>query len=145
MSRKFVCLTVLLLFCASLKIAFAMGEVIIVTKATQAKQGLKYTLTAERVSKDVVLVHMEIPREGKLKDFRSVSISIGKQKPLENGSPLLSAPLQTRTGEGGSRTVSFQLASDLADRCSIDVYMPYEALSYDVYAIELKGYVTDRK
>jgi hypothetical protein len=122
-----------------------MGELIHITKETQAKQGLKYTLTAERVSKDVVLVQMEIPREGKLKDIRSISMSIGRRKAVDEGSPMLAAPLHIRTGKNDSRIVSFQLTSDLADRCSIDLWMPYVDLSYDVYAVELKGYITDRK
>ena len=40
-----------------------LGYVIRVTKQTQAKEGLNYTLEARRVSPEVVMVTMEIPRE----------------------------------------------------------------------------------
>lgn len=147
MTRKFTWVTVLLLLCVCVQQAFAEGALIRVTKENQARLGLRYTLSAERVSPEVVLVQMEIPREGKLKKLRGVSMSIGKTKALDNGSPILAAPLQTRPGKDGAWVVSFQLASDLADRCSVDLNVPEDAsgVSYEIYGVEIKGYITDRK
>jgi hypothetical protein len=117
-----------------------MGSVTAVTKQTQAKLGLNFTLVADRVDDEAVLVRMEIPREGKLKHLRSVSLRIGP------GRPLVAATLQTTPGKNGSWVVSFQLCPDLADKCSIDLIVPSDPLPYEVYyAVELKGYVTDRK
>ena len=119
-----------------------MGELILVTKQTQAKLGLKYTLTAERVNKEVVMVHVEIPREGKLKELRSVSMTIGQG----SGSPMLHAALQTTPGKNGSWSATFQLSPELADKCSVDLLVPnVGGVEYVVYAVQLKGYVTARK
>lgn len=122
-----------------------LGGLVPVTKATQAKEGLNFTLTAERLSKEVVMVRIDVPREGKLKELRSVGMSLGKTKAFESGSPALSAPLKTTTGTNGSWSVSFQLSAELADRCAIDLNVPQGPMYYVIYAVELKGYVTDRK
>jgi hypothetical protein len=139
MAKRFVWIMMVLMLCACLQQAFAMGDVMLVTKQTQAKLGLNFILTAERVGAEAVLVRMEIPRKGKLKNLRSVSMRIG------SGRLLVSAPLQTSPGKNGSLVVSFKLAPDLADKCSIDLTGPYEGLSYVIYAVELKGYVKNRK
>ncbi len=128
-----------------------LGFIISVTKQTQAKEGLNYSLTARRVSPEVVMVTMEIPREGKLKDVRSVTMRIRPHLPPTNGpvsySPLVSATLQTTEDKKGVWSVSFQLASELAERCSVDLLMPQgpRPRGYFHYAVELKGYITDRQ
>lgn len=139
MARKFVWVTIMLIVCAYIPRAFAMGSLQVVTKETQVKLGLNYTLIAERVDAEAVLVHMEIPREGKLKNLRSVSMRIGP------GRPLVAVTLQTTPGKNSSWIVSFQLSPDLADKCSIELIDPSSRRTYVVYAVELKGYVTDRK
>ena len=141
MARKLFWVTVMLLVCACACIqhASAMGSLIEVTKETQAKLGLNYTLVADRVDDEAVLVRMEIPRTGKLKTLRSVSMRIG------SGRPLVAATLQTTPGKNGSWVVSFQVSPDLADKCSIDLIVPSDGLTYEVYAVEVKGYVTARK
>jgi hypothetical protein len=140
MAKMFVGVAVLLMLCVCIQPAFALGSVIIVTRETQAKLGLNYTLVADRVDAEAVLVRMEIPRNGKLKDLRSVKMRIG------SGRPLVSATLQTTPGKDGVWVVSFQLTPDLADKCSIDLILPSkDALTYEVYGVELKGYVTARK
>ena len=122
-----------------------LGGLVPVTKATQAKEGLIFTLTAERVSPEVVMVQMEIPREGKLKALRSVGMSLGKTKAFESGSPALSAQLQTTTGPNNSWVAHFQLTPELADRCTVDLNVPSGPMWYVIYAVEVKGYITDRK
>ena len=140
MARKFAWLIVLLLLCASTQQAFALGELISVTKATQAKLGLNYTLVADRVDTEAVLVSMEIPRKGKLKSLRSVSMRIG------NGRPIVAATLQTRPGKDGAWVVSFQVSPELAAKCSVDLIVPSDGgMEYLVYAVEIQGYITSRK
>ena len=124
-----------------------LGYVIRVTKQTQAKEGLNYTLEAKRVSPEAVLVSMEIPREGKLKDMSRVTMSIRPLLPNSRSgpvsySPLVSAPLLTTESKKGVWSVSFQLASELAERCSVDLLIP-KAFEYFYYAVELKEYITD--
>ena len=126
-----------------------LGFVIAVTKQTQAREGLSYTLEARRVSPEVVMVTMEIPREGKLKDVRSVTMEIRPHLPKTNGpvsySPLVSAILQTTEAKKGVWTVSFQLAAELAERCSVNLLIPGGPgrKGYFYYAVELKEYITD--
>lgn len=125
-----------------------LGFIISVTKQTQAREGLRYTLEARRVSPEVVMVTMEIPREGKLKDVRSATMSIRPNLPPSSGpvsySPLVSALLQTTEDKKGVWTVSFQLAPELAERCSVDLLIPRGPVrDYFYYAVELKGYITD--
>ena len=141
MVKKFVWVAFTLVFCACLQHAFAMGELMVVTKETQAKLGLKYTLVAARVDDEAVLVQIEIPRKGKLKTLRSVSMRIG------NGRPKVAATLQTTTGKNGSWTAAFQVSPDLAESCYIDLVVPspQSGMEYVVYAVELKGYVKARK
>lgn len=139
MAKKFVWIMTMFLACACLQVAFALGSVVEVTKQNQAKIGLNFTLTAERVDAEAVLVRMEIPRKGKLQNLRSVSMRIGP------GRPLVSATLQTTPGKNGEWVVTFQVAPEMANKCSVDLIVPATARSYTVYAVELKGYVTDRK
>jgi len=141
MKKRLMGMMVVVMLCACLRSAFAMGSVTVVTKDNQAELGFDYTLVAERISDKAVLVQMEIFREGKLKDLRSVKLTIGQGE----GTPLLSAPLQTKPGKGGAWLVSFQLSPELADQCSIDLTVPSAPRTYEIYAAELKGYVTDRK
>jgi hypothetical protein len=61
MRKRFVWIMLLLMWCACLQEAFALGEVVSVTKQTQAKLGLNFTLAAERVDNETVLVRIEIP------------------------------------------------------------------------------------
>lgn len=139
MAKRFVWGVMLVMLCASLQHAVAMGQLISVTKETQAKQGLIFTLEAVRVDDEAVLVRMEIPRQGKLKNVRSIGMRIG------SGRPLVYAPLQTTPGKNGSLVVTFQVSPTLADKCSVDLTIPHSARSYEVYAVELKGYITLRK
>ena len=127
--------------------AFAMHEVIVVTKATQIKMGVKFTLTAQRVSDTAIIVRMEIPKEGKLKELKRVTLDIGDYKPGAPSSPWVSVDLHTSPGKNGSLIVSFQLSPEMADKCSIDLgpldpAIP-ESLVY--YSVQFKGYITKRK
>ncbi|HLK58173.1 MAG TPA: hypothetical protein VKU00_16520 [Chthonomonadaceae bacterium] len=139
MAKKCVWIAMILVLCACIQQSFAMGELIEVTKENQAELGLNYTLVADRVDAEAVLVSMEIPRKGKLKDLRSVSMRVG------SGRPLVAAPLQTSPGKDGSWVITFQLAPNLADKCSVDLIVPVSGRTYVVYAVQLKGYVKDRK
>ena len=139
MAKRLVWTMLVLMALAGVRQALALGEVVSVTRQTQAKLGLEYTLTAERVDDEAVLVRMEIPRTGKLKDLRSVSMRVG------SGRPKVSATLQTSAGKDGSWVVAFQLSPALADECSVDLVVPSSGRTYVVYAVELKGYVSVRK
>ena len=140
MMKKSISVIAVLMLCYCCRPVFAMGHLVRVTKDTQAKEGLQYTLTAELVNEKVVLVQIEVPNAGKLKELRSVSMTIG----LGNGSPELHAQLHTWPGKNGSVVASFQLSSELAKRCSVDL-QDSSTPTYVVYAVELKGYVTERK
>ena len=140
MGKKAVWVTIVLILCACIQQAFAMGELVVVTKATQAKLGLNFTLVAERVDAEAVLVRIEVPRAGKLKTLRNIGMSIGQ------GRPIVAATLQTTTGKDGSWIANFQVSPEMADKCSIDLLVPdVSGDEYLVYAVQLKGYVTDRK
>lgn len=143
MTKKLVGSMIVLLMLACAQPTFALSEGVVVTKKTQAESGLDFTLTAVRLSQDAVSVRMEIPVRGKLKNLKRVTMSIGQ------GSPLVSANLQTTPGKEGSLIVSFQLSPDLADKCSIYLVVPSKnptAFTYEsFYAVQLREYVTDRK
>ncbi|WP_395138068.1 hypothetical protein, partial [Armatimonas sp.] len=86
--------------------------------------------------------------EGKLKDMSRVTMSIRPLLPNSRSgpisySPLVSAPLQVTVGKSGVWSVSFQLASELAERCSVDLLIPKGSREYFSYAVELKEYITD--
>ncbi len=59
---------------------------------------------------------------------------------------MVSANLETIAGENGSVVVRFQISPDLADECSISLFVrdPDEAGEH-FYAVQLDGYVTDKK
>lgn len=142
MSRKYVWATFMLMLCACVQQASATGDLIDVTKKTQAKVGIDYKLVAERVDSQAVLVTMEIPLNGKLKGLRSVSMSIGK------GRPQVAARLFTEHADNGSLIVRFQVSPEMANKCYVNLTTPGDppkGMSYLVYAVELKGYVTGRK
>lgn len=141
--RTTVWAAILLMLCACVRPVLAMGLVEIVTKETQVKMGLDFTLTAERASPTAVLVRMEIPDKGNLRNLQQVALYIG----TGTGSPQIYAPLQTTAGKDGARMVSFQLSPELADRCSIALgptVLSRPTLSHHYY-VQLKGYLTDRK
>ena len=144
MAKKSVWIVIALLFFAFPSRALAMSEIIAVTKETQAKQGLKFTLSAIRVSDTAVLVRIEIPRAGNLKTLKGVNLYIGKG----NGSPFVSAALQTTPDKNGSLIASFQLSPELADKGCIELVTisPTATLSNALYySVVLKGYITISK
>ena len=120
---------------------------IAVTKETQARLGVEFTLTATRVSETAVIVQMEVPRKGKLRELKEVALDIGDYRPGSSGSPLVSANLQTTPGKNGALVVSFQISPELAEKCSIRLgpLYPAVAMSWEYYAVMLKGYITERK
>ncbi len=138
----------LLALCALLVVALAqpakaMSEGVTVTNQTQAEFDLHYTLTAERVSDNAVLVHMEIPRQGKLKELLSAALEIG----AGNGSPDLHADLMVREGAHGARELTFQLNPALARKGSIMLTVPDARAflsSTSFFSVELSGYITQR-
>ncbi len=147
MAKKFVWVLIALMLLARMPQAFALSELITVTKTTQAKLGAKFTLSAVRVSDTAVLVRMEIPKEGKLRDLKRVTMDIGTYSPGVSSSPQVSADLETTPGKNGSLVVTFQLSPELVDKCSIRLgpLAPAIPMSYVYYAVELKGYITVRK
>jgi hypothetical protein len=139
MASRLVWGAALLLLCACARGALAMGSVVVVTRQTQARLGLTYTLVADRVDDAAVLVKMSIAREGKLAALRSVRLRIGP------GRPIVAAPLQTTPRRDGSWEVSFQVSPALAEKSWVDLTVPTGGPAYTVYAVELKGYVTARQ
>jgi hypothetical protein len=123
--------------------ASAMTRGYLVTKATQEAFGVDFTLSAVLLSKEAISVRMEIPKKGKLQNLKSVTMRIGQ------GSPLVLAKLEAKPNKEGVLIVAFQIAPDLADKCSIDLVVPNvpaTARDYEhFYAVELNGYVTDGK
>jgi hypothetical protein len=147
MAKKLLWLLIVLMLLAQIPPALALSELIAVTKDTQAKLGVQFTLSAVRVSETVVLVRMQIPKTGKLKDLQRVSLDIGTYPPGALTSPLVSADLATTPGKNGSLIVSFQLSPEMADKCTILLGPLAPALpeSYVYCSVELSGYVTDNK
>ena len=147
MTKRFICVLITLMVLTCLPRAFAMGELIMITKANQAQKGVEFTLSAVRVSDASVLVNMEIPRKGKLKHLKRVTMDIGIYLPGVSTSPLVSADLETKLGKNDSLVVSFQVSPEMADKCSIRLgpLEPVEPMNYAHYNVELKGYITVRK
>ena len=109
-----------------------------VTKATQKEHGLTYNLKAEKVG-DIVLVSMEIPRAGKLKELESVALDLSV-----NGRVPLHAPL-AMTENRGVTSVRFQVGTEHVQNCSIKLFLKMHGRSGEFYGVQLKDYVTERK
>lgn len=123
---------------------FALRGVMLVTKDTQAKLGLVFTLIAEKKSEDVVIIDMEIPRKGKLKSLHSVDLNLG----TPSGYPAISAPLQTKTGKNGAWLVRLQLSPEMAEKCSLDLSAdapPTAGVEGIVYSVAIKTYIAAKK
>jgi hypothetical protein len=116
----------------------ALREGWIVTKATQKELGLTYDLLAEKVG-DVVLVSMEIPKDGKLKELESASFSMseGSRTPLY-------VPM-AMTEKKGVVSLRFQVGTEHVEKCSVGLYLKMHGRSGEFYAVMLKDYVTERK
>src|SRR5579872_6507095 len=99
MARKLIWILIALMSFMRIPPAFAMSELILVTKATQGKLGVDFTLSAVRVSDSAVLIRMEIPKKGKLKDLKRVTMDIGTYVPGVASSPVVSADLETTPGQ----------------------------------------------
>ena len=120
----------------------ALGVFTVVTKETQAKEGLVYTLSAVRVSNEVVMVELEIPNEGKLRDIKRVALELGGG----NGSPELYVPLNTASEKKDTWAVSFQLSPAFANKASLwlgPTLLSRPTLSHH-YALQLSTYLTER-
>ena len=111
-----------------------------VTKETQAREGLDFSLSAVRESDEAVIVRMEIPKKGKLQNLQKVRMVISEGKSI-----LLWSNLEITTTEDGASVVSFQISPDLADKCSISLVTESSKTgpaNEFAYAVELKGYIT---
>lgn len=120
----------------------ALGVFTVVTKESQAKEGLVYTLTAKKVSPEVVMVDLEIPLREKLQGLRSAQLQLGSG----NGSPELAVRLDTSTSKEGVWTIHLQLSPALASKASIwlgPTLLSRPMLSHH-YALQLSGYITER-
>ena len=144
MAKRLIWVLVVLMLLARTPRAFAMSELILVTRDNQAKVGVQFSLSAEQVSETAVIFRMEIPRKGKLKELRRVNLDIGDYKPGVGSSPTVSANLETTEGRGGSLIVSFQLSPQMAEQGSI-LLGPLTPLTptTEYYSVELKSYITD--
>ena len=137
----------LAMFCLAVSSAHAkaMSSLILVTKQNQAEVGVKFQLSAERVSDTSVIVKMQVPRAGTLKELKRVSMDIGDYKPGISTSPMLYADLQTTQGKDGSLTVSFQLSPQMAEKCSILLGPLTPAKpTREYYSVSLQSFVTTK-
>jgi hypothetical protein len=119
--------------------AHAVIVVIPVTKDTQAKVGLDFTLFAVREA-DVVWVRFECPRKDKLRELAGINLEIKDAK----GHEIVLAPLEI-TEEKGVIKTHFRLKPEHAERCNIvliaEQSKPPEPAFGRYYSIQLKEYV----
>jgi len=87
---------------------------------------------------DMVGVRLKAPRKGKLRHLSNVAIRLQEGERI-----LLLAPLGTQTQNQVS-TSSFEIASELADKCWIDLVVATSNQA-QVYGISLKANITDKK
>jgi hypothetical protein len=126
------------LVCLSAGESQALRQGFIVTKATQKQHGLTYNLKAEQAG-DIVLVTMEIPRAGKLKELESVALEFSGDRRVP-----LHAPL-AMSQQNGVSNVRFQVGTEFVQNCSIMLFLKMHGRSGEFYGILLKDYVTERK
>jgi len=139
MSKRAYLVIAALLLCLCVQRCKAMNEVVEVTHESQARSGVQFHLEANQMDSAAVLVRMEIPRNGKLKDLKSVTLRIG------SGRPIVDAVLQPKPGPGNSWIVVFQVSPSMADLAWVDLQVPGEPMTGLIYAVQLKGYVTQKK
>lgn len=116
----------------------AMRDGWTVTRATQKQFGLNYKLQAEKVG-DIVMVSMEIPRFGKLKDLEQIQLQFAGERRTP-----LSAPL-AMTEKNGILSGRFQVGTEFVPQCSIMLLLKMRGRSGEFYSVQLKDYVTERK
>lgn len=130
-------MAVVMLF-AWMQSAFSMTQGIIVTATTQYDQGLDFTLTTTPERDATVIVRMEIPQKGKLKNLAALQMELNDDK-----GTLLVAPLAPTT-HNGVVSVSFQIARKLVAQCAINLFPErnQDDPRYSIfYAVRLKSYV----
>lgn len=118
--------------------AHALRQGWIVTKATQKQHGLEYKLNAEKVE-DIVLVSVEIPKAGKLKDLELVELQFTGQRRTP-----LSVPLAV-TEKNGVLSGRFQVGTEFLPQCALMLLLKMHGRSGEFYLIQLQDYVTERK
>lgn len=143
MKRLFISLLTVILATWFAGRVFAMIVVQPVTKDTQAKDGLDFSLSAVPES-GTVWVQLEVPRKGKLATLSLVQIEV-KDK---HGKEILLAPVAT-SDEKGTTKAQFRLASEQAARCNIILVTeastpPAPAFAVN-YSVSLKGYIDKGK
>lgn len=139
MAKKLALAAVLLILCVSLPNSLALGGLVYVTKETQKELQLDFTLQAEKVDAEAVIVRMEVRKTGKLAKLRHISLDIG------SGRPMVHAILQTSKGKDASESVTFQVSPELAQKTYIGLNVPSATRSYTIYSVELKGYIVNKQ
>lgn len=112
-----------------------------VTKHTQAKQGLDFTLSAQRDAEGEVQVKLEVPHTGKLEHVVRVELWIMSEDPRK---PVLVATLKPYDHEDSVTRVFLRLQSNLAEKAQLILIRKTEE-DPTGYAIALRSYIQDRK
>lgn len=105
-----------------------------ITATTQYEQGLEFTLTTTPERDDTLIIRLEIPRKGRLKNLA------GLQMELNDGKTTLLAPLSATTHDG-TMSLSFQIARKLVPQCYVNLFVEVDPRYSICYAVSLKGYI----
>lgn len=143
MKRKLIPLLALLLLAGSAGTAFALIVVQPVTKDTQAKEGLDFTLSAASES-GTVWVKLAAPRKGKLATLSLVQLEVKDAQ----GKEVLLAPVAT-TDENEVIHAHFRITPEHAKWCNVILVTeqskpPAPAFARH-YSIAVKSYITQAK
>lgn len=142
MNRMFILLAAMLLSPLLTEKAFAVIEVRPVTKETQAKEDLDFTLAAVEEAGSV-WVDLQAPKNGKLATLSLVQLEVKDAK----GKELLLAPLAV-TNKKGTISAHFRMALDQAEHSNIvlvtEQSKPKELPFAINYSISLKSYIIGR-
>ena len=115
-----------------------MGPRYIITPDTQLKQQLEFTLTTTPERDDTLIVRIDIPKQGKLKDLGGMQMELSDDR-----STLLLSPLATTTHDGAV-TASFQIARYLVNVCYINLFVVVDPRYSICYSVSLKSYMPDK-
>lgn len=137
---------VTIILCLISLTASGIGVGDLITKDTQEKMGVNFTLTAVRESAGSVLVKLVAPKEAKLANLSKVRLTIQKEGDKHF---LLWANLETTTDESGKIVSGFQISPELAEQSFIELVVetskPGKPAFERFYHVRVKDYIVDKK
>ena len=128
--------------------SFALQMIEPITKESQARSGVKFTLKAVHVRvPDTVVVEIEAPLEGKLKSLSIIQVVLSEKDEFREGEMIdysMVIDVATTKTKDGKLKASFSMKPALAKKCHILLYTEVDETFAHVFDIRVREYIEEK-